>query len=66
MAACAGGKRDWYRRLRRQGELARQLGCSHVINYNEEDVVAGVREITGGQGVPVVYDSVGKVLSRCR
>lgn len=43
-----------------KGELARQLGCSHVINYNEEDVVARVREITGGQGVPVVYDSVGK------
>ena len=43
-----------------KGALARQLGCSHVINYNQEDVVARVREITGGQGVPVVYDSVGK------
>jgi NADPH2:quinone reductase len=43
-----------------KGELARQLGCNHVINYNQEDVVARVREITGGQGVPVVYDSVGK------
>ncbi|BBF87445.1 quinone oxidoreductase [Aquitalea magnusonii] len=43
-----------------KGELARQLGCAHVINYNQEDVVARVREITGGQGVPVVYDSVGK------
>ncbi|WP_199104315.1 quinone oxidoreductase [Aquitalea sp. ASV11] len=43
-----------------KGELARQLGCQHVINYNQEDVVARVREITGGQGVPVVYDSVGK------
>ncbi|MBA4708401.1 quinone oxidoreductase family protein [Aquitalea aquatica] len=43
-----------------KGELARQLGCAHVINYSEEDVVARVREITGGKGVPVVYDSVGK------
>lgn len=43
-----------------KGELAHQLGCAHVINYNQEDVVARVREITGGQGVPVVYDSVGK------
>ncbi|NWK77858.1 quinone oxidoreductase [Aquitalea sp. LB_tupeE] len=43
-----------------KGELARQLGCQHVINYNQEDVAARVREITGGQGVPVVYDSVGK------
>lgn len=43
-----------------KGELARQLGCSHVINYNEEDVVARVRALTDGKGVPVVYDSVGK------
>ncbi|OWY38139.1 quinone oxidoreductase [Xenophilus sp. AP218F] len=40
--------------------LARELGCPHVINYRSEDVAARVREITGGQGVPVVYDSVGK------
>lgn len=43
-----------------KGELARQLGCSHVINYNEEDVVARVRALTDGKGVLVVYDSVGK------
>lgn len=43
-----------------KGELARQLGCRHVINYNEEDVVARVRALTDGKGVPVVYDSVGK------
>ncbi|MBV8679435.1 MAG: quinone oxidoreductase [Aquitalea sp.] len=43
-----------------KGELAAQLGCQHVINYSEEDVVARVRDITGGKGVPVVYDSVGK------
>ena len=40
--------------------MASALGCQHVINYQSEDVVARVREITGGQGVPVVYDSVGK------
>jgi NADPH2:quinone reductase len=40
--------------------LARALGCDHVILYREEDVAARVREITGGAGVPVAYDSVGK------
>ncbi|MGO4714620.1 quinone oxidoreductase family protein [Bradyrhizobium sp. 2TAF24] len=40
--------------------LARQHGCAHTINYTREDFVARVKEITGGQGVPVVYDSVGK------
>jgi len=41
-------------------ELARSLGAAHVINYRREDFLARVREITGGQGVKVVYDSVGK------
>lgn len=40
-------------------DLARKFGCAEVINYREEDVSARVREITGGAGVPVVYDSVG-------
>jgi NADPH2:quinone reductase len=40
--------------------LARELGCDHVILYRDEDVAARVREITGGVGVPVAYDSVGK------
>lgn len=40
--------------------LARTLGCDHVILYRQEDVAARVREITGGVGVPVAYDSVGK------
>jgi NADPH2:quinone reductase len=40
--------------------LARRLGCDHVILYRREDVAARVREITGGAGVPVAYDSVGK------
>lgn len=34
-------------------------GCTHVINYKREDIVARVRELTAGQGVPVVYDAVG-------
>jgi NADPH2:quinone reductase len=40
--------------------LARGLGCDHVVLYRHEDVAARVREITGGAGVPVAYDSVGK------
>ena len=43
-----------------KAELARAHGAAHVINYNTEDVVARVLEITGGAKVPVVYDSVGK------
>jgi NADPH2:quinone reductase len=39
--------------------LAKQHGCEHVILYRTEDVAARVREITGGAGVPVVYDGVG-------
>ena len=40
--------------------LAKEYGAAHVINYRREDFVARVREITGGKGVKVVYDSVGK------
>jgi len=43
-----------------KGELAKAHGCHHIINYNEEDFVERVNEITDGAGVPVVYDSVGK------
>ena len=43
-----------------KGELAKAAGAAHVINYNEEDIVARVLEITNGKKVPVVYDSVGK------
>ena len=42
-----------------KAELARSLGCDHVILYREEDVAKSVREITGGVGVPIAYDSVG-------
>src|SRR5437764_45178 len=41
-------------------ELAKSLGAAHVINYSKEDFKARVMDITGGQGVKVVYDSVGK------
>jgi NADPH:quinone reductase len=41
-------------------ELARAHGAAHAIDYRTEDVVARVRAITGGRGVPIVYDSVGK------
>ena len=43
-----------------KAELARKNGCDHVILYREEDVAKRVREITKGEGVPVVYDGVGK------
>ena len=43
-----------------KGELAKAHGCTHVINYNKENFVERVREITAGKGVPVVYDSIGK------
>jgi NADPH2:quinone reductase len=40
--------------------IARKHGCDHVILYTREDVAKRVRELTGGTGVSVVYDSVGK------
>jgi NADPH2:quinone reductase len=40
--------------------LAREMGAAHVINYSKEDFLPKVKEITGGKGVKVVYDSVGK------
>ena len=41
-------------------QLALDNGAAHAINYNREDFAARVKDITGGQGVKVVYDSVGK------
>ena len=43
-----------------KGAMAKAHGCTHVINYNKENFVERVKEITGGKGVPVVYDSIGK------
>jgi NADPH2:quinone reductase len=43
-----------------KAKLAKAHGADHVIDYSKENFVARVKEITGGKGVPVVYDSVGK------
>jgi NADPH2:quinone reductase len=43
-----------------KAEIARAHGCDHPIVYTSENFADRVREITGGKGVPVVYDSVGK------
>lgn len=43
-----------------KAKLAKQNGCDHTIIYTKDDFVAKVKEITGGAGVPVVYDSIGK------
>ena len=42
-----------------KAKLAREHGAVHVIRYDTEDVAARVRELTNGEGVPVVYDGVG-------
>jgi NADPH2:quinone reductase len=43
-----------------KAQVARDHGCDYVIIYGKEDVASRVREITGGEGVAVAYDSVGK------
>jgi NADPH2:quinone reductase len=43
-----------------KAELARANGCDYPLLYNSEDWVARTRELTGGRGVDVVYDSVGQ------
>ena len=56
-----GGDRDRHGgQPRRKPELARAHGCEHPIVYTREDFAARVKEITGGRGVDVVYDSVGQ------
>jgi len=40
--------------------LAREHGCTHTIVYTRENFVERVKAITGGKGVPVVYDGIGK------
>jgi NADPH2:quinone reductase len=40
--------------------LAKTCGCAHTILYREEDFQSRVKEITGGRGVDVAYDSVGR------
>ncbi|MFA6310195.1 MAG: quinone oxidoreductase [Sterolibacterium sp.] len=43
-----------------KADLARAHGCDHAIVYTRENFTQRVKEITGGAGVPVVYDSIGK------
>jgi NADPH2:quinone reductase len=43
-----------------KADLARAHGCDHPVVYTRENLVERVREITGGKGVRVVYDSIGK------
>ena len=43
-----------------KAELAKANGCTHTIVYTRENFVDEVKRLTGGKGVPVVYDSVGK------
>ncbi|HTH79386.1 MAG TPA: quinone oxidoreductase, partial [Ramlibacter sp.] len=65
LIACQWGKVLGYNVIGTAGsdekcELAKSHGAAHVINYNKEDFLARVKEITGGKGVKIVYDSVGK------
>jgi NADPH2:quinone reductase len=43
-----------------KAQRARAAGCAEVVRYDEKDVVEAVRAATGGRGVDVVYDSVGR------
>jgi len=43
-----------------KAQAAKQAGAAHVIDYTRENFVDRVKELTGGKGVPVVYDGVGK------
>jgi NADPH2:quinone reductase len=43
-----------------KAKLAKAHGAEHVIDYSKENFVERVKQITGGKGLPVVYDSVGK------
>ncbi len=65
LIACQWAKALGYRLIGTAGsdekcELALRHGAAHAINYRTQDVVRTVRDLTGGKGVPVVYDSVGK------
>ncbi len=43
-----------------KAEKAKSMGCDEIIFYRREDVAARVKELTGGEGVSTVFDSVGK------
>jgi NADPH2:quinone reductase len=65
LIACQWGKALGFRMIGTAGsdakcQLAIANGAEHCINYSSEDFLARVKEITGGKGLKVVYDSVGK------
>ena len=60
MGESAGRAPDRHRRLGRKAQLAKDHGARATINYQEEDIVQRVSELTDGKKVRVVYDSVGK------
>jgi len=43
-----------------KADLARAAGCAHPVLYREVDFVSAVKDLTGGKGVDIAYDSVGK------
>lgn len=43
-----------------KAQIAREVGADEVVIYTQTDFVAEVKRMTGGKGLPVVYDSVGK------
>jgi NADPH2:quinone reductase len=43
-----------------KAERAREKGCEHIIMSDNADIAGAVRELTGGEGVAAVYDSIGK------
>jgi NADPH2:quinone reductase len=65
LIACQWAKALGYQLIATAGsdekcQLAKEHGAAHVINYKKENFVERVKAITGGKGVKVVYDSVGK------
>ncbi|HWG22336.1 MAG TPA: quinone oxidoreductase [Terracidiphilus sp.] len=60
MAARLGARVITTVSTKEKAELSREAGASDVILYSDQDFVAEVKRLTGGKGVDVVYDSVGK------
>jgi NADPH2:quinone reductase len=50
----------WHRVERGEAAAARQAGCVEVIDYSKQDFVTRARELTGGDGVAAVFDSIGR------
>ena len=60
MAARQGARVITTVSTKEKAELSREAGAAETILYSEKDFVAEVKRLTGGKGVDVVYDSVGK------